>query len=416
MNLQGSGALFVMSKSVTGQIGPVAVWITAAGWAGAARRRWGRAWIVTPQGVLTPEEAHSAATAPSLAPRKDGWRRHVPRAAAVAIGDLRRIVEGRRFRRSALDGPWIGEDLAFVWQRHDLFQWAGFEAARSLNKPLVLFVDALMVWEARKWGVRRLGYGRLYEMAGEWRQLRSADLVACVSEEVAEQVRLLGLPEERILVTPCGVDVTRFHPDVSPDEVRSRYALKDRFVVGWVGSFRPFHQVHLALEAAAVVQDEVPELVLLLAGDGPERPRLETRARDLGLQAVFTGTVPYAEMPQHIAAMDAALVLDSGETEFHYSPLKLREYMACARAIIAPRVGQVARSLNDEVDALLVEPGSHTALAAALRRLHGDPELRTALGEAARDRALREGSWDTQLDRTLEQLSRSGVNKSVARS
>jgi glycosyltransferase involved in cell wall biosynthesis len=406
MRLQGSGALFVMNQSVTRQRGPVAVWITAAGWADAARRRWGRAWVVTPQGVLTPEEAQSAATASNLAPRKDGWRRHVPRTAGVAIGDLRKIVEGRRFRRSALHGPWLGDDLAFVWQRHDLFQWAGFEAARSLERPLVLFVDALIVWEARKWGVRRPGYGWLYEMAGERRQLLSADLVACVSEEVAEQVRLRGVPEERILVTPCGVDVDRFHPDVSADEVRSRYALQEKFVVGWVGSFRPFHQVELALEAAAVLQDEIPELVLLLAGDGTERPRLEARARDLGLQAVFTGTVPYAEMPQHIAAMDVALVLDSGETEFHYSPLKLREYMASATAVIAPQVGQVARSLDDEVDALLVEPGSHTSLAAALLRLYGNSALRSSLAAAARKRAVRECSWDTQLNRAVDQLSK----------
>jgi len=402
------GALFVMPTSTVGQPGPVAVWITASGWAAAARRRYGRSWIVTPHGVISPEEALATATRPSLRSKeRPGWRRHVPRIVATARKDLVRTVAARRFKDAALQGPWMSAGIAFVWQRHELFHTAGFRAARSLGCPLILFVDAPIVWEEASWGVRRPGWGALLEAVGERPQLRSADLVACVSEEVAEQVVARGAPEERVLVTPCSVDHELFNPDVSGLAVRKRLGLDGAFVVGWVGSFRRFHGVEAAVRAAARLQDSVPELTLLLVGDGLERPRMERLARELGLRrVVFTGTVPYEEMPAHIGAMDVALVLDAGDLGFHYSPLKLKEYMACGKPVIGPRVGQVARTMTDGVDALLVEQGDLQALARAIQGLHRDPDLRRALGRAARDRISLEGSWDLQLERALAALDR----------
>jgi glycosyltransferase involved in cell wall biosynthesis len=192
--------------------------------------------------------------------------------------------------------------------------------------------------------------------------------------------------------------------------VREELALGGKFVVGWVGSFRRFHGVDLALEAAASLQDKVPDLALLLVGDGLERPRLEERAKALGLRhAIFTGTVSYQEMPRYIRAMDVALVLDAGGGGFHYSPLKLREYMACRRALIAPRVGQVGRVLSDGVDALVVRPGDPRALAGALERLHRDPGLRRSLGAAARRKVAEEGSWDRQVQRAVEALEQAAI-------
>lgn len=401
------GAVFVMPTSASGQPGPVAVWITASGWAGAAQRMWGRAWVVTPEGVLTPEEARGMATGPRLRPApRPGWKRRVPRAAATMAKDAGRFVRARRFREAARRGPWDGAHLAFVWQRHDLFHTAGFDLGRSRRCPVILFVDAPTVWEERRWGVGRPGWRNLVERTGERPQFRSADLLACVSEEVAAALLERGAAEDRILVTPCVADLDLFTPKVDRGAVRDRLGLSGRFVVGWVGSFRRFHAVELAIEAAAALRDSIPNLSLLLVGDGLERPRLEGLARDAGLRdVVFTGTVPYAEMPGYIAAMDLALVLAPDHGDFHYSPLKLREYMACARAMVVPRVGQVGRLVSDGVDALVIDPGDARALGHAIERAHRRPELRRALGTAARRKVALEGSWDRQVVRALEALN-----------
>ena len=400
------GVLLVMPSPSTGQSGPVAVWITAAGWGEAARRRCGKAWILTPNGVCSPEEAAELATRPTLTPPKQRrWRRFVPLTLRTAAKDVLQIPKARRSRGAAMNGPWNEHDLAFVWQRHDLFHTAGFELARARGVPIVLFVDAPLVWEARKWGVRRPGWGKLLELAGERPQLRAADLVACVSDEVADELKARGVPEDRLVVTPCSVDLRAFTPETSGETARRRYGLEGKFVVGWLGSFRRFHGVELALQAAARLQDRLPDLALLLVGDGLERPRTERLAHELGLRnVVFTGTVSYAEVVDHIAAMDVSLVLDRGEQGFHYSPLKLREYMACGKAVIGPRVGELPRVLGDEEEGVLIEPGDPEALAAAISSLHDDLPRRQRLGSAARAKVEKEWSWDRQLERVFDAL------------
>ena len=71
-------------------------------------------------------------------------------------------------------------------------------------------------------------------------------------------------------------------------------------MIGWVGSFRSFHAVEQLIAAAP----STPDTVVLLVGDGPERRRIEQLAREAGVTAMFTGTVPHHELPEYLAAMD----------------------------------------------------------------------------------------------------------------
>ena len=407
MSVEPEGAVFVMPRPASGQTGPVGMWLAVAGWAAASREIWGRCWLVTPEGVLSPEQARAVASRRQQAPAPS-WRRFVPRVVKTAAKDVRDWRRAARFAASLDARDWEGHDLAFVWQRHDLFQDAGHRLAQSLSVPLVLSVDAPVVWEARRWGVGRPGWGKLVEKVGEDPLLRAADLLACVSDEVAAEVERRGVAPERILVTPNGVDVRVFTPDASGEEVRKRWGLEEAFVVGWIGSFHRFHGLDLAVEAAAALQEELPSLTLLLVGDGLDRPRIETRARKLGVEVVFTGTVEHGEIPRHIAAMDVALVLGVDDSTFHYSPLKLREYMACGKAVVASRVGELSHFIKDGEDGLLVEAQNVAALSAAIRRLHDQPRLRSALGTKARARMVAEGSWEVQVRRVYEALKGGG--------
>ena len=415
--MTSDAALFVMPTVTAGDSGPVAVWVSAAGWAGAARRLLGEAWILSPEGVFSPDDALEHASRPALVPKVRGpWRRYAPASAVTAYKDLRRVRRARGFSRIAAGTALPGPKPVFVWQRHELFHTAGFDLARRLSRPLVLFVDAPQVWEERQWGVRRLGWAAVLEAAGDRRLLRSADVLACVSEEVAGAVAALGVHENRILVTPCSVDPAQFGPDVPGHTVRERLGLQDRLVVGWIGSFRPFHGLDLLLEAANSLANRIPNLTILLVGDGQERPRLERLARLNGsLNVVFTGTVPYGQMAEHIAAMDVAVLPAEASNGYHYSPLKLVEYMASGKAIVAAQVGQVGRFLSDGVDALTVPAGNAPALAGAIERLAADPALRCAIGTRARETAVRERSWDRQVQQVLEAIARHPVTQGVSR-
>jgi glycosyltransferase involved in cell wall biosynthesis len=400
-----AGAIFVVASPSATQQGPIAALLSTAGWASAAGRLLGASWLVTPDGVVDPEDARRWASDPALR-SSDGTRlrRWLPDVAKTAVKDARRWQLSRRFTIDA-DGPWSQTELAFVWQRHELFQDAGRRLARTLGVPSVLFVPAVQVQEAEQWGTRRPGWGRWLERRAEWPSLRAADVVACGSEAVVEQVLRAGVWERSVLVTPTGVDLAVFAhaPDAAP--LRRRLGLDGRFAIGWVGSFRPFHALEQMVEATSTVSGAT----MLVVGDGPERGRIERLARALDVPATFTGTVPHHQLPAYLAAMDAAVLLAPRGESFHYSPLKLAEYLAAGLPVVAPALGQLAERLTDGVDAILVPPHDVAALSAALRRLRDDSEERTRLGKAARAAAEAEWSWEHQVQRVVEAVTEMSI-------
>jgi glycosyltransferase involved in cell wall biosynthesis len=393
--------VFVMPRKSTEWADAPAMWITVAGWADAARKQLGHAWVVTRDGVYTPDDVLTF-TRPRLISRSTGATGGSV-LLRTAAKDALRAREARRQRDVGEQPDWAGADLAFVWQHHDPFHTAGAPLARRHGVPLVTYVHAPQVWESARWGVRRPGWGPLLERFGERPPLRDSDVVACVSEEVATEVERLGVDPARVIVSPMAVDADRFTPEVPAAAVRDRLGISANFVVGWTGSFRRFHGLEQALEAFRIVGARSPDSRLLLVGDGPERAALEETAESLGIanQVVFAGAVAHEELPEYVAAMDATVVTARSGHAFHYSPQKMREYMAAARPVVAPRVGDVARTLTDGVDGLLYGVGDVDELGARLLELHDDAHARARIGGAGRASVLQTGTWDARLQQLL---------------
>lgn len=395
------GAVFVVAGPSTPQQGPIAALVSTSGWARAAERVLGRSWLVTPHGVTDPLTAARQGSSADLAPpRSARLRRIAPDPAKTLVKDMRQVIAARRFTVTT-DPSWSRTPPRFVWQRHELFQTAGLRLARRLGVPSVLFVPAVVVWEAHQWGTQRPGWGRLVERLGEHPALLGADLLACGSDQVAAQVIERGVDPARVIVTPSGVDMGDFQRPVDRDAIRRRLGIADRFVIGWVGSFRPFHALERAVEAATSVENSC----LLLVGDGPTRHRVEALAAERGVPVTVTGTVPHDEIADLIWAMDAAVVLARPDQPFHYSPLKVAEYLACGVPVVAPATGQLAERLRHEEDSLLVPSGDDRALGQALRRLSEDPALAASLRAGALAAAPLRWSWDAQVRRVDSHLA-----------
>jgi glycosyltransferase involved in cell wall biosynthesis len=120
---------------------------------------------------------------------------------------------------------------------------------------------------------------------------------------------------------------------------------------------------------------------------------------------VSTGTVPQHGLPELISAMDVAVLLAGKGAEFHYSPLKLAEYLASGVAVVAPRAGAIPAQLTDGRDALLVDPGDVTGLANALARLRDHSQERSRLAVAARAAAEERFSWDHAVSQVVTAVS-----------
>ena len=392
------GALFVNQASRAGLVGPLASWITIAGWAAAAERRYGAAWMATTEGVLDPAGALARATDPvRTAAAVAGWRRRIPQVARTAVNDAKRPRANRRFADTLARGPWDDADVQFVMQLHGLACDAGLRVAERLAVPSVLVVDAVQVEEAHSWGTHRPGWERIALRLGEVPQLRRADLVVCISAEVSESVIRCTGRRTGVVTIPNGVDTELFSPGPADAGLRHELGLDDAFVVGWAGSFRRFHGLETLVDAAAVLTNRVPNLRVLLLGDGFQRAAIEERARARGVDLVLPGTIAYTRVPEYLRCMDAAVVLADPARTFHYSPVKLREYQACGLPVVASGIGEMARDLHGDVDARLVPPGDVAALADALQRLHGEPAGARRLAAAGRAQVEANGSWTSRL-------------------
>ena len=228
--------------------------------------------------------------------------------------------------------------------------------------------------------------------------LAAATRIFVVSQVERKNLEGAGIAPEEIIVNPNAVDARIFRPAVGGLAKRAELGLRpDELLVGFVGTFGPWHGVLILAEAIKLIPLHLP-VRFLLVGTGAlheEMKRLLSAEVESG-RVIFYGRVAHEQIP---ALLDACDVLVSphvplaGGAEFFGSPTKLFEYMAMGKAIVASRLGQIAEVLEDEKTALLVEPGDPKQLSAAIMRLLELPNLREKLGAAARQTAGANHTW-----------------------
>jgi glycosyltransferase involved in cell wall biosynthesis len=282
-----------------------------------------------------------------------------------------------------------------LYERANLLMLSGVWAASLFRLPYLLEVNAPLAEErARYGGLAWPGLAALTERAC-W---RAASMVLPVTGVLAAYVKRAGVPAERITITPNGVDTEKFRPR-NTSEARARLGLGQSLVLGFVGHIREWHGLDVMIEVLA--RPALAHAHLLIVGDGPARPALEKRARRLGMpeRVHFTGTMPRESLPELTSCIDIAL---QPNVTPYASPLKLFEYMAAARAIVAPASPNIREILEDDVDGVLFAPGSAEAMAGAIERLVGDAALRERFGKAAaRKIAGRNLTWRGNAERAV---------------
>jgi glycosyltransferase involved in cell wall biosynthesis len=304
-----------------------------------------------------------------------------------------------------------GRRVAFVYQRYCLDNFSGLELARRLEVPIVLEYNGSELWMSRHWG-RPLRYRRT-ALRIESSLLRNADLVAVVSRPLKDELLSRGLREDSILVNPNGVDPDVYSPAVDGTPVRRRHGLDGKRVLGFIGTFGPWHGAEVLAEAFGRLVTRRPEwrhsARLLMIGDGLTTPQVDAALQRHGVRdlAILTGSVPQHAGPEHLAACDVLVsphVRNPDGTPFFGSPTKVFEYMAMGKGIVASNLDQIGDILRHGETAWLVEPGDVEALVSGLQHLLADQPLARRLGEAARGEALARHTWKEHVHRIVEAL------------
>lgn len=399
-------AIFIMPRSSSSWEGSEALWITAAGWASAAKRKFGNAIVVTSDRIAEPSEVWNyplnQKSGRQVAKRRYSY---FPSFCRTLFNDLvvcKNLMDWKLLKSDLLQG----KNPAFVWEKHDLFFGPGKKLSQKLNVPLISYVHAPVVWEASKWGVKRYWWGKWLERL-EAQSLRKADLVAVVSEEVKEKVMTMGVAEEKILISPMAVEPQLFSENKQlSQEINEAYKLKDKFVIGWTGSFRKFHGLDHVIKAFKKVSDKHPHTILMLVGDGAERQNSERLVKKLGIhdKVIFTGRLKFLEIPQYISLFDVAVVSARSGEGFHYSPLKLREYMAAGKAVLAPNAGEIPSTFQDEQNVKLFNAGNIESLKNGMLFLIENDDKKQEIAQNGKQKILGSGTWEQELEKAMNFL------------
>jgi glycosyltransferase involved in cell wall biosynthesis len=298
------------------------------------------------------------------------------------------------------------DDIDFIYQRYSRFNWTGVALSLATGLPLAIEFNASEIWVSRNWDpIGELWLLKRFERLN----LRAADLIFVVSEVERRNLTRAGISSERIVVNPNGVDPDTFSPDCGGDQVRRALGVEDKTVVGFAGTFGPWHGASVLAEAARRVSLSA-RCHFLFVGEGEQRSEAEAIIEAAGsvVSATFTGRIPHASIPSYLDACDILVsphVASKDESEFFGSPTKLFEYMAMGKAIVASRLGQIADVIVDGENGLLVEPGDARGLAQAIEKLSQDATLRARLGSAARQTVLERYTWKHNAARVFEAAS-----------
>ncbi len=228
-----------------------------------------------------------------------------------------------------------------------------------------------------------------------WLSLLQAERIVATDPEAVVPKAVL----HKAVKVSWGANEERFHPGIDGEAARVELGLGDAFVVGYAGTFRPWHGIDGLIRAAKRLPGD--GIRYLLIGDGPGRADIERLVDDAGVRDrfVFTGAVDYADVPGLLAASDIAVA--PFEPRFHkgskagfvLDPLKVFEYLALGKPSITVREPNIEALFEHEKDLLLITPGQDRELADAILRFKNDPALAEKTAASGRARVLAKHTW-----------------------
>lgn len=313
-----------------------------------------------------------------------------------------------------------------IYQRYNGFSFCGAYIAKMKNIPFILEFNSSDVWKIKNWKnndtflkrIFKTIYYKIFKLpivsVIEKYNLNSAAHIVVVSDALKDILLKFGVGKNKIIVNPNGIDEGKYNPQIKCDDVKQKYNLENKIIVGFIGTFGQWHGAENIALAFGRLLKKYPEyknkVKLFMIGDGVRMPVVKKYILEFSLQenVALAGLIPQDQGAKFLNACDIlinATVPNPDGSEFFGSPTKLFEYMAMGKATICSDMAQMSEILEHGKTAYMVEPGNIDELATAMKELVDDSELRQRLGGSARDEVIQKYTWDKHVDKILKAIS-----------
>ena len=366
--------------------------------------------------VLAPYDPAVRPDAPSAErrPRVQRFRYVWPDRLAL-VGHARSLEADVRLKPAAFGlipfwGLAAGVQLARIVSRHRIdviyAQWilpsglVGAAVSRLTGRPLVIHLHGSDVYVAAS--------NPLFRSLARWSFARAAGVIAC-SQDLRRRAVDIGLQADKSHVIPYGVDTARYRPGTVDNELRANLGVPTGApLVMAMGRLVYKKGFEYLIRAAPEVVAGSPDVRFLIAGDGDLAEPLVALAKDLGVSdhILFPGHLPWQEGHRYLRLADILVVPSVIDARGNVDglPNVLLEAMAAGCALVASDVAGIPDVIRDGENGLLVPEKDPGALAAAIKRLLHSPDLRRAVGSAARQTASTELDWSRTAERVASVL------------
>lgn len=306
----------------------------------------------------------------------------------------------------------------FIYHRAAGYSFFGAKIAKELKVPLVLEFNGFDTWILKYYHQSKNPFknflkhslSKIVKRIEDY-NFKNSSLIVTVSQPLKTDLIKRGVPEEKILVNPNGVDPEKFNPEIinvgkSKNLKQKLNIAQNKIVVGFTGTFGKWHGIPQLTEAIDRILKN-GNIYFLLIGEG----RLKSEAeKQIGhyKDVKFLGEIPYSDIQRYLNVCDIFVSPHNPQPdgkEFFGSPTKLFEYMAMKKGIVASDLGQIGRVLENGKTAILVKSGNVEELIKGILKLAEDEKLREKLGENAREEVLLNYTWQKNIERLMEKLN-----------
>lgn len=304
------------------------------------------------------------------------------------------------------------EKVHLIYQRYTMLSFIGVWLSRKYKLPLVLEFNGSEVWVDENWSHRNVRMKWLLHIVENY-NLRHAHKIVVVSQVLKDQLIERGFKPEKIEINLNGVDIDLFCPArlmLERKRVRQELRVMERFVIGFSGTFGPWHGVDVLAYVIPKIIRKHKRAHFLMMGDGPLKNQLMSIVKEGNLysRVTFVGMLHVAEMPSYLAACDAFMCPtqpNKDGSRFFGSPTKLFEYMAMGKPIVASDLEQLSQVIDMPLcKPFMVDPGNLDEFFVAVERLLAlNAQEHYEIGFALREK-VEQYTWHAHVERMIKSI------------